>query len=200
MARLMNTKGRMGIALAIAAVVIAAAVGIGFGITDASAASSKLNDAHGDNTTGTSALDIKSASVKKKGGNFEFTMKLVGSVEDALDGSNQWNFLIDSNDDCQEWLFCDPDDYLIGLQPNPFGPGYVAAVVYLTPGPPGPEAISLIDHEIDGKKISFTVPEGLIGDPGKLAWYANTRPAGFPEPEADLLPDGASNGSVVWEN
>ena len=96
----------MGIALAIAVVAIAAAIGIGFGVTNASAASSKVVDAHNDQTSGPSGLDIKDASVTKSGDEFEFSLKLAGSVSDAMVGTNQWNFIIDSNSDCQEWLFC----------------------------------------------------------------------------------------------
>lgn len=192
-------KGRA--ALAIAALAIAITIGLLSGIAGvgASASKSKAIDANGDVTSGVATQDITKATVEKNGSVFEFTMKLADHIPDPIPPDHQWNFVLDTDPAvCQEWLFCDPDDYLVGVQSDPATGDYVGFVIHLTNPPPF--SISLVPFEVDGKRIRMFVDEGLIGDPSSLKWYANTRPQPFPVPTTDEAPDGANNGTVVWED
>ena len=197
MLRTISPHGKTRLASVMAVVMIAIVIGITFEVTTTSAHSHKAKDAKNDHTTGPSALDIIEANVSKNGDTFEFDLKVAGNIPKTMVGSNQWNFIIDSNPDCQLRLWCDPDDYLIGLQVNPATGEYIAFVLQLTPPPPF-WTITPIPFEIIGNKVTFTVQEDLIQDPSDFLWYANTRPGGFPAPTSDLLPDLADNGTIEW--
>lgn len=194
MQRFIRMRARSALVMAALAVAVTIGLASAFASVSASASKSIAIDANGDVTSGVSTQDITKATVEKADGVFEFTLKMAESIPSPIPSDHQWIFVLDSE---PGGVGADPDDYIIGVQAHPVTGEYVGFVSYLPPGPPFTR-ITFVPFEIKGKDIKISVDAGLIGDPSSLKWYALTRPANFPAPSTDEVPNGATNGTIEW--